>query len=55
MDSPETSEKLEKIYNSIFNSHVTRHYELPAFDIYPGAVGIINGKKFILRSHQCVF
>ena len=52
MDSPETSEKLEKIYNSIFNSHVTRQYELPAFDIYPGAVGIINGKKFILRSHQ---
>ena len=52
MDSPATGEELEKIYNSIFNSHVTRQYELPAFDIYPGAVGLINGKKFILRPHQ---
>lgn len=52
MDSNEISEQLENIYNTIFNSHVTREYELPAFDIYPGAVGIINGRKFILREHQ---
>ncbi len=52
MNSADISAGLETIYNSIFNSHVTRQYELPAFDIYPGAVGIINGKKFILREHQ---
>ncbi len=52
MNSNEISEQLENIYNSIFNSHVTRPYELPAFEIYPGAVGIVNGKKFVLRTHQ---
>ncbi len=52
MDTPDTVEELENIYNSIFNSHVTRQYELPAFDIYPGAVGLIDGKKFVLRTHQ---
>ncbi|MFA6715847.1 MAG: DEAD/DEAH box helicase family protein, partial [Victivallaceae bacterium] len=52
LDTPDTVEELENIYNSIFNSHVTRQYELPAFDIYPGAVGLIDGKKFVLRTHQ---
>lgn len=52
LDSADVSEELENIYNSIFNSHVTREYELPAFDIYPGAVGVINGMKFVLRPHQ---
>ena len=52
MDSPEAAEQLENIYNAIFNSHVTRQYELPAFDVYPGAVDIVNGRKFILREYQ---
>lgn len=52
MDSTEASETLEKIYNTIFNSHVTREYNLPEFDIYPGASGMVNGRKFILRNHQ---
>ena len=52
MESSDTSAELETIYNAIFNSHVTRQYELPAFDVYPGAVSIVNGKKFILRTHQ---
>lgn len=52
MASSDISEHLENIYNSIFNSHVTRQYELPTFEIYPGAVGVINGKKFVLRNHQ---
>ena len=29
-----------------------RQYELPAFDVYPGAVDIVNGRKFILREYQ---
>ena len=52
MGSNDISEQMENIYNTIFNSHVTRQYELPTFEIYPGAVGIINGRKFILREHQ---
>ena len=52
LDSPDISEQLEEIYNSIFNSHVTREYELPEFSVYPGAVDIINGKRFVLRPHQ---
>lgn len=52
LDSQDISEKLETIYNSMFNSHVTRQYELPAFEVYPGAVDIINGRKFVLREHQ---
>ena len=52
MDSEKLSGQLEEIYNSIFNSHVTRQYELPEFEVYPGAVSIINGRKFILRTHQ---
>ena len=31
---------------------MTRQYELPAFDVYPGAVDIVNGRKFILREYQ---
>ncbi len=52
LDSPETVNELENIYNSIFNSHVTRTYELPEFDVYPGAVSVIDGKRFVLRTHQ---
>ncbi len=52
LDDLESNTEIETVYNERFNSHVLRKYELPKFDIYPGAVSIINGKKFILREHQ---
>lgn len=52
MDDHESVRTIETIYNNTFNNHVVRQYTLPKFDVYPNAVSIVNGKKFILREHQ---
>ena len=48
----EASLLMEQVYNDKFNSHIVRQYDLPHFDVYPGASQYVNGKKFILRKDQ---
>jgi len=52
MDDPELSQIVEEVYNGVFNNHVLQQYDLPQFEVYPGAAEIINGKVFHLRDHQ---
>ena len=43
---------MEQVYNECFNNYVLQQYDLPTFDVYPGASSVIDGKPFILREHQ---
>ena len=52
MDDPELSQEVERVYNGLFNNHVLQQYDVPKFDIYPGAASVIDGKEFRLRDHQ---
>ena len=52
MQDTEASLLMEQVYNDKFNSHIVRQYDLPHFDVYPGASQYVNGKKFILRKDQ---
>ncbi len=52
MDDTELARELEAVYNEHFNNHVIQSYDVPKFDVYPGACSVIDGKPFILRDHQ---
>ena len=52
MDDPELSQEVENIYNGVFNNHVLQQYDVPKFEVYPGAASMIDGKEFKLREHQ---
>ena len=52
MDDPELSQEVEKVYNGMFNNHVLQQYDIPKFEVYPGAASMIDGKEFKLRPHQ---
>ena len=52
MDDPELSQDVEHIYNLLFNNHVLQNYDVPKFEVYPGAASMIDGKEFKLREHQ---
>ena len=52
MDDRELAAEIEEVYNETFNNHVLQKYDLPPFDVYPGASSIVDGKPFILREHQ---
>ena len=52
MDDRELAAEVEEVYNETFNNHVLQKYDLPPFDVYPGASSIVDGKPFILREHQ---
>ena len=52
MDDPELSQEVEKVYNGMFNNHVLQQYDVPKFEVYPGAASMIEGKEFKLRDHQ---
>lgn len=52
MDDRELALEVEQVYNECFNNYVLQQYDLPTFDVYPGASSVIDGKPFILREHQ---
>lgn len=52
MDDPELSCEIECVYNENFNKHVLQSYDIPKFDVYPGASSVIDGETFMLRDHQ---
>ena len=52
MDDPELSQDVEHVYNAMFNNHVLQNYDVPKFEVYPGAASMIDGKAFKLRDHQ---
>lgn len=52
MDDRELAGEIEKVYNENFNNHVLQTYDLPTFEVYPGASSVIDGQSFILRDHQ---
>lgn len=52
MDDRQLSREVEQVYNECFNNYVLQQYDLPPFDVYPGASSVIDGKPFILRAHQ---
>ncbi|MEI3005189.1 MAG: hypothetical protein V8T87_11300 [Victivallales bacterium] len=51
MDDRELALEVEQVYNECFNNYVLQQYDLPTFDVYPGASSVIDGKPFILREH----
>ena len=52
MDDHELALEVEQVYNECFNNYVLQQYDLPTFDVYPGASSVIDGRPFILRDHQ---
>ena len=52
MDDTALSREVENVYNNLFNNHVIQRYDIPCFDVYPGAAAMIDGRAFRLREHQ---
>lgn len=44
MDDRELALEVEQVYNECFNNYVLQQYDLPTFDVYPGASSVIDGQ-----------